>query len=456
MRRKAGEHIGPWRLERLLGSGANAKVWEAQNTAGDVVALKILNRVDPLSEPYKRFRDEITALRTVADLPGVLQIIDFSLPDSPSRKDPPWLAMPIAISIRKAMEEAPLEAVVRAIASVAETLSALAERSVFHRDIKPENLYRRGDRWVVGDFGLVEFPDKEALTAENRKLGPTYYLSPEMLINPAAAQAGPADVFSLAKTLWVLAAAQNYPPPGELRTDRIGARVSDVVVHYRSYLLDRLLERATVDDPRARPSMAEMATELRVWLAVPPDAPTPPDLSEFAARVASTFGPGLREERMRDNYKQSAIAAFQRVYNAMNELPAQFLVPTGLQGLVMVGEDNKILKSYLVRSDVTTSTGETLRWQNYATLPVKSPPPGSATLWCSAGAQVFDDGTLDLSGALLLGRYDFPQDEVWSLTRTVVTGSAEEDQAVTQIIAGLEENLPRALDAFLRLAAQDG
>ncbi|MGH2739855.1 MAG: protein kinase domain-containing protein [Actinomycetota bacterium] len=164
MRRKGGQTIGPWRLNRLLGSGANAEVWEAGNERGDIAAVKVLHRVAPDSEPYKRFRDEISILREVGDLPGVLPIVDFHLPDKPSRGNPAWLAMPVATPIRKALSEASVETVVDAVASIAETLSGLAMRGVFHRDIKPENLYQHGKHWAVGDFGLVEFPSKEAVT----------------------------------------------------------------------------------------------------------------------------------------------------------------------------------------------------------------------------------------------------------------------------------------------------
>ncbi|MGH2739856.1 MAG: hypothetical protein ACRDH6_05165 [Actinomycetota bacterium] len=69
-------------------------------------------------------------------------------------------------------------------------------------------------------------------------------------------------------------------------------------------------------------------------------------------------------------------------------------------------------------------------WQSYAILPVMAPSPGTATLWVAVGAKLFDDGDLDFAGALLLGRYDFPQEEVWSVTRSVAAGSAQEEQAM--------------------------
>jgi serine/threonine protein kinase len=69
--------------------------------------------------------------------------------------------MPLATSVRQALGPRPrIENVVEAIASIAETLSRLAEKLICHRDIKPENLYFFDARWVIGDFGLADFPRK--------------------------------------------------------------------------------------------------------------------------------------------------------------------------------------------------------------------------------------------------------------------------------------------------------
>lgn len=124
--------------------------------------------------------------------------------------------MPIAESLKDHLgDERALEEVVSAIHEIAVTLAALAGESIGHRDIKPRNLYWHNGRAVVGDFGLADFPGKDSITVEGRKLGPQYYIAPEMLSDAARASPHPADVYSVAKTLWVLATGQNYPPPGE-------------------------------------------------------------------------------------------------------------------------------------------------------------------------------------------------------------------------------------------------
>ena len=109
------------------------------------------------------------------------------------------------------------EAIVSGIADIAETLAHLHAASFYHRDIKPSNLLRYSGRWVLADFGLVTFPDKNDNTPVNTKLGPEHFLAPEMQKDATSANNGAADVYSLAKTLWALLTDHTFPPPGEHR-----------------------------------------------------------------------------------------------------------------------------------------------------------------------------------------------------------------------------------------------
>ncbi len=205
MRRpQRGSRIGDWLLEERLGKGGNAEVWRAGRPDGTGAAIKILQQRRSDSEPYKRFRDEVGILRSLGARPGLLPLIDASLPARPSQGNPAWLAMPVATPIKEALGDGPrLEQVVEAIAAVADALASLAAEGIAHRDVKPSNLYRYSGAYAVGDFGLVDFPDKQALTVPGRRLGPLFFLAPEMLSSPESADGRPSDVYSLAKTLWV-------------------------------------------------------------------------------------------------------------------------------------------------------------------------------------------------------------------------------------------------------------
>jgi serine/threonine protein kinase len=266
---RTNDKMGKWTLIEPLGAGGNADVWRGVDESGREAAIKILKNIRPDSEPYRRFQREVQVHGELSTqgFPGVLSLIDASLPDSPSRRDPAWLATAIAIPIRDALGPEPsLEEVTSAIASVADTLDRLVSQGIAHRDIKPENIYRHGDRWVVGDLGLVQVPDAEPLTVGAGVLGPRFYLAPEMMANPAGADGGPADIYSLAKTMWVLTTGQRFPPPGQHLLSERAMKVSTYTPHERAYQLDALVERATAFEPAMRPSASEFRDELAAWL----------------------------------------------------------------------------------------------------------------------------------------------------------------------------------------------
>jgi hypothetical protein len=153
-----------------------------------------------------------------------------------------------------------------------------------------DNLFRHCDRWTVGDFGLVDYPDKESLTDTGERLGPYHYLAPEMLTEANRADGRRADVFSLGKTLWVLATGQRVPPPGELRADNNQMNIQAYQAAPRVHQLDSLIERATRHDAATRPTMSEFAAELRAWLTAPQE-PSQPDLSDVFARLQALAPP---------------------------------------------------------------------------------------------------------------------------------------------------------------------
>lgn len=200
--------FGPFMVVGQIATTAHSRVWEATDSDGQHVAVKELkaHRID--AEPYRRFRDEV-AFHTAGPHPGVLPVLDAHVPATASREDPAWLAMPIAETVAMALGTGPtLDEVVDAVRAYAVTLARLAETGVHHRDLKPDNLFRHEAQWVVGDFGLVTWPGKQALTEPGQKLGPAHFVAPEMVQNPASADPGPADAWSLAKVLWVLASGQ--------------------------------------------------------------------------------------------------------------------------------------------------------------------------------------------------------------------------------------------------------
>ena len=261
---RPGDVLDGWTLESELGGGGNGSVWLAKRPGTDEAALKVLK--DRRFDRWPRFRDEVQVMQDLGDHPGVLPLLAANLPTS--RTELAWLATPRATKLTDAIaSDSELDVMVAAFASYGATLAALTLRGISHRDIKPENLFRLGKEWVVGDFGLVDYPGKPAVTAPGRRLGPLFFIAPEMLREPDSSDGSLADVFSLAKSLWAVATGQRYPPEGQIGADIPSHQVGSwfQAAPPRSLALTLLLERATHAEPAQRPSMAEFASQLADW-----------------------------------------------------------------------------------------------------------------------------------------------------------------------------------------------
>lgn len=261
--------FGKWVRGARIGGGGNADVYRAtRDDLPDGVALKVLRSRKVQGEPYKRFRQEVKVLRELGGFVGVLPVIDANLPERPTAGDPAWLAMPLANPVAEALTGQPSEIVIEAVAQIADTLTRLARRGISHRDIKPSNLYYREGEWLVGDFGLVAIPGGEDITRNDKQLGPQHFIPYEMIVDPVNADPAAADVYSLAKTLWVLVVERRYPPPGRQSATEVGLRIADLRSAPRVDLLDELIDRATALKPETRPTMEAFAADLHTWLVV--------------------------------------------------------------------------------------------------------------------------------------------------------------------------------------------
>ncbi|WP_163513309.1 serine/threonine-protein kinase [Fodinicola acaciae] len=314
-----GKVVGGYTLVRNIGSGGNAEVWLASGAIGEV-AIKFLKAKNPDSEPYKRFMREIEKLEELRDEPGIVTILGHSLLGDDYH---PWFAMQLATPLQTALGDGEsVEQIVEAIQSIASTLATVHDRGLSHRDIKPENLFQTESGWAIGDFGLVDFPGAPPLTAAHKKVGPVHYIAPEMLDNADVADGRPADVYGLAKSLWVLLTGQRYPLPGEHPPGQ--GLVAQYNPHPRIAAIDTLIQRMTSLDVHARPTMRTVSSELATWISNAPltvgQAPT--DLRTLAQQAIDssrwiTDIAKVREERRAR--VAHAFAIFQEVASVLHD-----------------------------------------------------------------------------------------------------------------------------------------
>ncbi|UMQ43092.1 protein kinase [Chryseobacterium sp. Y16C] len=257
--------FGNWKLIKELAHGGNSVVWTVENqVSGDEKVIKLLKKDHETAR--KRFLDEIKIITENQDNYGVMRIID----QATFQDEDLWYVMPKVQPISKYLHDKPSIVKVNAVLQIAKVLSVLHKKGVSHRDIKPQNLFFQ-DRFIVGDFGLVDYPDKEeGLTIIGNALGPRWTIAPEMRNSPENALGVSADVYSLAKTLWILLTGREkgfegqYSPSGSVG---LGKHVPDMYLN----VLEDLLVACTENDAESRPDIDKFIEVLTEWNAIQAD-----------------------------------------------------------------------------------------------------------------------------------------------------------------------------------------
>ena len=190
--------IGPVRLERELGRGANGIVYAARTSAGKRVALKVIT--SPAGSAWQE------ALRGVRiGSPHVARVLDAGVDGGRA-----WLMMERLRGIDGRTLQRRAARVGRSSLhpTLAATIASQAGRGhaaahaigIVHRDVKPANLFvdDRGIRPCVKvlDFGVAQDPGASGTML----VGTPLYMAPEAITRPSSVDAR-ADVFGLALTL---------------------------------------------------------------------------------------------------------------------------------------------------------------------------------------------------------------------------------------------------------------
>lgn len=248
-----------------LGEGGNATVFRAEDSLGLQVALKKL--VNKGRENKQRFENEIHVLKEWHEkINGIMPIYDYSEKEY-------WYTMPIAISVLKYIKDNDLKIsqIIDYFIGLCHTMSELHKNNVFHRDIKPDNIYFYNGRFYIGDFGLVDFPDNDNnLTRSDRGLGAIFTIAPEMKRDPARADGKKADVYSLAKTLWMLLSLNEKGFDGQYNYFDATHAFSSISSLKKTHTIEieELISDSTSNDPNSRPSVEEFINRLENWKSV--------------------------------------------------------------------------------------------------------------------------------------------------------------------------------------------
>ncbi|MDP7572747.1 MAG: serine/threonine-protein kinase, partial [Myxococcota bacterium] len=294
----AGRVLGDYRLVERIGRGGMGEVWEAEQLSlSRRVALKLLlpERVDERGLDF--FAREARAGGKLAH-PGIVAVHGTGETDGLH-----WIAMELveeSCDLRHSLDgfredgelgEGYYRHVAEFIVELADALEAAHAVGVIHRDLKPANiLISPDDTPKVGDFGLARVESEHGLSQTGDFAGTYYYMSPEQVASKRAGLDHRTDVFSLGVVLYEMLTLvkpfegdtseqvahkilwEDPPTPRELRSK---------VPLDLAVICGKCLEKRR--DVRYG-SMAELAAELRRYLADEPILARPPGAVQRTAK----------------------------------------------------------------------------------------------------------------------------------------------------------------------------
>ncbi|CAM4279778.1 protein kinase domain-containing protein [Saccharibacillus endophyticus] len=275
------EKYSPYKvIDKNFAAGGNAKVLLVKNEKGEKYALKSMkmNSAEDVRK-IKRFLNEIKIVEKYQyKIKGIVPIVFKFIPekingDFEYTKDlkgvEVWYVMELAEPVSERLSDCDdLKEIIDCVISLSETLEELHRNKIVHRDIKPSNIYYYKSEWAFGDFGLVAYPDFEndALTKINERLGNHATIAPEMRRAGQVEDARPADVWSLAKTLWMLL-TKNSDLCFEGTYSRSDKEIS-IAKYWKEWPISSLhdiLEISTSYEPKSRIDITEFSTLLKEY-----------------------------------------------------------------------------------------------------------------------------------------------------------------------------------------------
>jgi len=259
-----GQQIGPFAVEKELGSGAMGSVWLATYLkTGGRVALKVINPgVAGNPNTVARFERE-TAILKKLNHPNIVRLLANG-----RYHRSPFYAMEYieGESLDHILHRRGLftwEETINIGKQICAALQHAHERGVIHRDLKPGNILMTPDGTAkLADFGIAKGLDTGQLTATNCAVGTAAYMSPEQCRGEKNLTSK-SDLYSLGVMLYELLTGR-LPFPADNTLDmflahtqgdfeRPSRRVLDIPIW-----LDTLVCQCLEKEPERRPVDAAM------------------------------------------------------------------------------------------------------------------------------------------------------------------------------------------------------
>jgi hypothetical protein len=292
-------------LERI-GSGGFSVVFRGRELAmSRDVAIKVLNSGMTTEGERRTFERECRALGQLSGHPNIVTVYRPAF----TADMRPCIVMELYHgNYRERLDRSgplPLDELLRVGVRIAGALHTAHQAGVLHRDLKPHNIFLSAyGEPALGDFGISTIDDERSHSGSSGLS--VAYAAPEVLEDSDASVAS--DVYSLAATLYHLAAGTAPFASGDLRTAVRRILTEPPPPLPRADVppgVDRALRAAMAKDPADRPvsalAFAEMLREVQARAGiVPTTIPTatpaagaPPAAAPPAGTPAPLSPPGL-------------------------------------------------------------------------------------------------------------------------------------------------------------------
>ena len=265
---------GRYRLERRLGHGGAASVWEAEDLELERrVAVKLLAR----AADRARFEREARAVGSLTH-PNVARVFDFGESD-----EGPYMVLellPGGTLHERVRDGSPLpdDEAARIAAGIAAGLAHAHGRGIVHRDLKPANvLFDAEDRPRIADFGIARQSEGGTITEDGTILGTAATLAPEQARGERATPAS--DVYAFGVILFLMLTGRlpfEADDPLTLASLHVTADVPSLAALRPDAppLLESLAVAALAKDPADRPADGNALLAELAWVdpALPSEA----------------------------------------------------------------------------------------------------------------------------------------------------------------------------------------